>query len=188
MATTATPLRLWIALLLTALLTACGAGRSGESEGGKNETPETENTANRPLPPADAEMSTNEEGTAHVTLTGGQTVDADYACTAQIFPDKGLQITMDQRGVRAPQVQIRIDDYMAAGKYTASVIVRTHSESGPVQESSGSADVELRNQQTGEAQDHTLFAGTFQGLYTGGAGSGKISGRFERCVYPEIAN
>lgn len=170
--------------LLPGVLTGCGdRDRSGAAE--------TETATDRPLPatPGQQGEEGGDYGRGHVTLTGDLAVDGDFVSTCGIFPDTGLQITLDQQETRAPQILVRIEDYMTDGKYpTGIVLVRQHSASGPVTESTGRVQVEVRSVNERRQVSGTSFSGTFQGTYTGGAGSGQVTGRFEGCFFPQVTS
>lgn len=178
--------RLPTLVLLLALLPGLLVGCGDRDESGM---PETETATDRPLPAPSDEQNEQEGdyGTGHVTLTGDLAVDGAFTAACGIFPDTGLQITLDQQETRAPQIQVRVEDYKTDGSYpTAIVVVRQHSATGPVQESTGRAQVEVRSTRERRQVTGTTFSGTFQGNYTGNAGTGQITGRFEGCFNPQV--
>lgn len=175
-----------VPVLLLLPLAGCG-GRTDESgqAGNREEAgPRGGEEAERPVAPQDQNQGRGRrrEAKAHMTLTGALQFDADLPMACAVYPDKGLQFTFDQTGERAPQVQVRITDYVRPGEYPASVMIREHPESGPVREWNGSAKIDIQSRTVGGARKRTAFNGTFNGTYEGAGGKGTLSGQFRRCV------
>lgn len=138
-----------------------------------------------PTPPPAKEGEEARQDSAHLTLTGGQQIDGQYSVSCNLS-NEGLEITLDQRGTRAPQVELTIGDYMTQGTYQAAVIVRVHPEQGDPRESTGTARVDIQTQNRTGVQGETELSGSFNGAYTGQAGQGTISGRIDRCLPMEL--
>ncbi|HEV2854560.1 MAG TPA: hypothetical protein VHC97_17325 [Thermoanaerobaculia bacterium] len=180
----------WAFALLLLLLPAlggvigCGGGPDEGSQAKQGGSGGEE--AERPEAPADQNQGGGRRGAkGHVTLTGALTFDGDTAMGCDVFSDKGLEVSMDQTGTRAPQVQVRIADYAGAGEYPATVVIREHPESGPVHEWNGSAKVQVQSRQAGRKK-RTALSGTFNGTYTGEGGQGTVAGSFRRCMLKDL--
>lgn len=181
----------WVFVLLSLLLSAagvigCGGGPDEGSQAKQGGSGGEE--AERPAAPPDQNQGGGGRRGAkgHVTLAGALTFDGDAALGCDVFSDKGLEISMDQTGTRAPQVQVRIADYAGAGEYPATVVIREHPESGPVREWNGSAKVQVQSRQVGRRK-RTALNGTFNGTYTGEGGQGTVTGNFRRCMLKDLA-
>jgi hypothetical protein len=154
-------------LTLLLLLAACGDGKTGAAKGG---TPasrgEGRNTANA------AENV--------LTVTGALTFAgaSPYFCVPN--PAGGVQIDYRTGDPALPAVAVRLADYRGSGPYSARLFVNGRSESGALVTSTGSANVEVRQENAGAA---VLLDGTFRGEYRGDAGTGEIRGSFRSCGY-----
>jgi hypothetical protein len=123
----------------------------------------------------------------HIVLTGDYQADSDAEVTCATA-DTALQLTFVAPG--KPRVLILLDDLAAkatSGTYKGpvTVMVRDVGESA-FRQSGGkaSAEVTVDDVATGKA-----VSGSFATSYTGEAGKGKVTGRFERCVFkPEPAD
>lgn len=180
---------LCLALAIAAMpLAGCGGSpdRPAESargaENGETQAAGGEETKRPDAPRGQNHRSGKHAAKAHLTLTGPLQFDADVPMSCGVFPDKGLEFTFDQTGERAPQVQVRIPDFVREGEYSALVVIREHPESGAVREWQGSAKVDIKSRTMGGARKRTAYNGTFNGIYSGAAGKGALNGQFRRCV------
>lgn len=175
----------FVLLLLLFPLAGCGGGPDEGSQAKQGGSGGEE--AERPEAPPDQNQGGGRRGAkGHVKLAGALTFDGDAAMGCDVFSDKGLEVTLDQTGTRAPQVQVRIADYAGAGEYPATVVIREHPESGPVREWNGSAKVQIQSREVGRRK-RTALSGTFNGNYQGEGGQGTVSGNFRRCVLKDLA-
>jgi hypothetical protein len=183
-----TAFRLFASLLLSSLLPFAGCG-GGESGGTADNSQRSGKGTDRPA----AARGQNQGGggrrgaKAHIALTGALTFDNDVALSCGVFPDKGLQFTFDQTEARAPQVQVRVVDFVDDGEYPATVVIREHPESAPVREWNGAAKIKIESHQFGKAKKRTGFNGEFTGTYEGQGGKGTLSGNFRRCILRDLA-
>ena len=176
-------------LFLSLLLPLAGCGGGSESTGGTadNSQQGTEATQRPAAPPGQNQGGKGRRGAkGHVALTGALTFDGDVAVGCDVFPDKGLQFTLDQADARAPQVQVRVVDFAGDGEYPATVVIKEHPESGPVREWNGAAKVNVQSRQVGKAKKRTVFGGSFNGTYEGEGGKGTVAGEFRRCSMKEM--
>ncbi|MFL6193991.1 MAG: hypothetical protein ACJ75H_07460 [Thermoanaerobaculia bacterium] len=172
-------------MLLLLPLAGCGGrtDESGQSGNREQAGPRGGQEAKRPVAPRGQNQRFGKHvAKAHLTLTGPLQLDADVPMACGVFPDKGLEFTFDKVGEQAPQVQVRIPDFVRDGEYPASVVIREHPESGPVREWEGSAKVNVKSRTVGGARKRTAYNGTFNGIYSGSAGKGALNGQFRRCV------
>jgi hypothetical protein len=181
------------ALMLLLLPVVGAVGVTGCGGGGEETTqqpsgaPEHGGGGERPEAPADQNQGGGRRGAkGHVTLAGALTFDGDAAMGCDVFSGKGLEVTLDQTGTRAPQVQMRIADYAGAGEYPATIVIREHPESGPVREWNGSGKVQIQSRDLGRRK-RTALSGTFNGNYQGEGGQGTVSGNFRRCMLKDLA-
>lgn len=178
----------WVLVLLSLLLLlipiiGCGGGPDEGNQAKQGGGDSTE----RPAAPPDQNQGGGRRGAkGHVTLAGALTFDGDTAMGCDMSSDKGLEVSLEPAGAQAPQVQVRIANYTAAGEYPATFVIREHPEGGPVREWNGSAKVQVQSREAGRRK-RTALSGTFNGTYTGAGGQGTVSGSFRRCVLKDMA-
>jgi hypothetical protein len=146
-------------LLLTVLLAACGDGKTGaRASSGRGE----------------ARSSADDV----LTVTGALSFAgaSPYFCVPN--PGGGVQIDYRTGDPALPVVAVRIAGYRGSGPYPARLFVNGRSASGALVTSTGSANVDVRQENAGAA---VLLDGTFRGEYRGDAGAGEIRGIFHSC-------
>jgi predicted small lipoprotein YifL len=131
------------------------------------------------------------EATAHLTLAGALTLDADVPVGCAVLPgtgaDQGLEFTLGQTGA-GPQVQLRISSFGANGETPAGVAIHDQAGSGPAHDWNGTAKVQLHSRAApGGARKRTVFNGTFDGTYQGQGGTGTLKGSFRHCIVRDLA-
>jgi hypothetical protein len=149
------------ALALLLLLAACGEGKTGATKGSTPASGAGRNTADDVL-----------------TVTGALSFagPSPYFCVPN--PAGGVQIDYRTGDPALPAVAVRLADYRGSGPYSARLFVNGRSESGALVTSTGSANVDVRQENVGAA---VLLDGTFRGEYRGDAGVGEIRGIFRSC-------
>jgi len=176
----------WVLVLLSLLLPLAGCG-GGPDEGNQAKQGGGGETERPAAPPDQNQGGGGRRGAkGHVTLAGALTFDGDTAMSCDMSSDKGLEVSLDPAGAQAPQVQVRIANYTAAGEYPATVVIREHPEGGPVREWNGSAKVQVQSREGGRRK-RTALSGTFNGTYQGEGGQGTVTGNFRRCVLKDQA-
>lgn len=166
-----------LALLLLVVSAGCGGGKEGELaiEPGSERQERRESGVG-------SGVSAPEGTSGQLQITGAHTASGAFDVGCDLFPDKGLQITFDRPGTETPQVVLRIDDYMAAGSYSSTVIVRDHYSSGQdAPQSIGSGQVRITNDRASGPPEGSVLSGSFEGAYGGALGAGKVSGTFQGC-------
>jgi hypothetical protein len=146
-------------LLLMVLLAACGGGKPGTRSAQEPATARN---------PADDVL----------TVTGALSFAgvSPYFCVPN--PGGGVQIDYRTGDPALPAVALRLADYRGSGPYSARLFVNGRSPSGALVTSTGSANVDVRQENAGAA---VLLDGTFRGEYRGEAGAGEIRGVFRSC-------
>lgn len=166
---------LFLSLSLSlSLTTGCGRGGAGK-EGELAIEPGSERQERR-------ESGVGSGSSGRLQITGARAFDGQFDVACGLFPDKGLQITFDRAGTDTPQVVLRIDDYLSAGNYSGTVIVRDHySEGQDAPQSLGAGQIRISNGKGDGPPEGLLLSGSFTGTYGGALGAGKISGSFQGC-------
>jgi hypothetical protein len=124
-----------------------------------------------------------EAANGHLGATGDLVFDGDVAVSCSVYSGKGFEIGFDSPG--APQVLLRIDDFLGAGTYQAGALVRAGAAHGLL-ESAGRVSLQLKVARTDRPHDGSLVSGSFTGAYAGRAGEGTISGRIDGCFYDGV--
>lgn len=171
-----------LALLLLALPLTGGCGGGEEKNQGELAIEPESERAERREGGVGSGVSSPEGSSGRLQITGDRAFDGPFDVACGLFPDKGLQITFDRAGTDTPQVVLRIDDYLSAGKYSGTVIVRDHySEGQDAPQSIGAGQIQISNGKGGGPPEGLLLSGSFTGTYGGALGTGKVSGSFEGC-------
>lgn len=118
---------------------------------------------------------------AHVRLSGAYKVDKDARVVCAVYPNGDLQVSF--QAPPGPQVVLRLPAYRGAGAYSAEARVRANYTGESSRQSRGPAQARLTVETVAQPEAGSLISGSFQGTYSGEAGTGEVAGSFERCVH-----
>jgi hypothetical protein len=126
--------------------------------------------------------------TAHMTLTGTLPGDLDTDVWCELQPQNGFVFGFDAPGPL--EIELRIADFLGSGSYPAAVVVSRSPHPGGenARHSSGTAQIAVSLATRRQGDVTTLISGRFDGSFEGEAGSGTLSGRFDRCIYQGLVN
>jgi hypothetical protein len=144
--------------------------------------------AGQPAPPLGSEPTAVPRSTAiasgHIVLTGDYQADSDAEVTCATA-DTALQLTFFVPG--KPRVLILLEGLATkgtSGTYKGQVtIAAADAGEAALRQSGGKASSEVTVDDVTTGKVGKAVSGSFATTYTGEAGKGKVTGRFERCIF-----
>lgn len=113
-------------------------------------------------------------------VTGRWSFEGDTRFRCVIAGPDGLQVSLRTGDRELPVVALRLERPTEEGRHTARLFVTGRSPSGALARGTGEATVTLRSE--ARAGGAGVLRGSFEGVYAGETGRGRVRGRFGPCA------